>query len=217
MSTAKNKKQQDSGLIEDSFDEEEGYTKEELKDRYQMEQNPNDLMYNSNEDLSTTDNINNEDSDMRVLHPSVFLRELELLWRGFIKKGETYYQTGNPLATSTTINLLIGGLKSIINETTMAAYKTQDQIDIILLEKCKEIIVTICDDPTVLMREANIEALGNQCEHALELFLSFTLQGHGSQLIAKLRARVYDPNNGRDKQANKSFFDDMKQRFGGNN
>ncbi len=170
-------------------DQEEDFGFDENEEEY-TEENLNKLSYSGNENLGSGESIDDKPTLEKIFGPSKIIRDIEMTLRGYtIKEGE-WVQTNNPIGTDDFINTTINGLRSIVNETNMVSSMEEEDIEYILKEKNKEFIFLLLD-PTCMVDDSKVEAVGNMYDHALQLFMGFLAGGHGSKVLRQIHASLY--------------------------
>ena len=163
---------------------------EDNKDNEFSEENLNKFSYSGKDNIGGGESVDDKPTLEKIFGPSKIIRDIEMTLRGFtIKEGE-WVPTNNPIGTDDFINTTINGLRSIINETNMVSSMEETDIEFILKEKNKEFIFLLLD-PTCMVEDHKVEAVGNMYDHALQLFMGFLAGGHGSKVLRQIHASLY--------------------------
>ena len=109
------------------------------------------------------------------------LKALDKQFRGFVERDNQWEKTSQELARDLYIDKMVGGLRSIINPLNLYTYKSEEEVEKILLEKNEEFIKTSLDEETV--DEEDIWTMVNIYDHALETFMGHIAKGHGSLVL----------------------------------
>jgi hypothetical protein len=122
------------------------------------------------------------------------LQEVEKTMKGYTKQnGEWVYSTV-PKARSEFINSMMNSLRSVINQQNMISYITEEEAKFILLEKNKEFIFAVLNEPSI--DDEDFETIVNIFDHALQLFLGQVILGFGARTLRQIAASVsYEVEN----------------------
>ncbi len=116
------------------------------------------------------------------------LYNIEMTFRGYQKKQKKWVYVTLPIARDEFINMTINSLRSVVNPENIITKKSDEDIEIILLEKNLEFI-DICEDEATL-EDRYIENVINTYDHTLELFMGLVSKGHGADTLKQIYAGV---------------------------
>ena len=131
------------------------------------------------------------------------LYAMEKTFRGYQKEQNRWVYKSRPIARDEFINQIINSLRSVVNPENILSKKTDEEIEVILLEKNNEII-DMCEDEITLGDE-HIESVINICDHTMELFLGLVANGHGAQTLKEIYAGVSHSLNPNDNKEDSVF------------
>lgn len=173
----KTNQSQDSSLDED-FDNDY----EDPNDTYSDEL-LDDKVMSSGEAIKDTNAVD------RIFNTEVLLENIRRTMLGYkIVRGK-YINTGKGIARTETVDKMINSLRAIINTENMLASKDDDEINYILLEKAKENIYRMYDDPMV--DEDDVEHVANMLDHPAEMFMGIVKYGEGSESARQILTGNY--------------------------
>jgi len=164
---------------------------DDLKDPF------NDEPMNSGESLKSQNAID------KLFSPEDFLMSLRRAMLGDKIVNGRYISTGNGIARTPTIDKIINSLRSVINIENMLSGKTDEEIKFILLEKNKEVIYMMYDDPSV--DEDEVEHLSNILDHSVEMFMGIVQSGDGSEAARQILTGNYMRLNDKGQEYNPAF------------
>ncbi|MDH4127278.1 MAG: hypothetical protein OEV44_00880 [Spirochaetota bacterium] len=151
-------------------------------------ENPVDNSDTSDDDYSYDNQISNNSEGIKdkssldvLVDTKGHLKALDKQFRGFIERDDQWEKTSQELARDSFIDKMVGGLRSIINPLNLYTYKTEQEVETILLEKNEEFIKSSLDEETV--NEEDIWTMVNIYDHALETFMGHIAKGHGSLVL----------------------------------
>jgi len=162
---------------EEAYDEEESFEEDTNDDslEYQRHEGSGESIV----DKPTMDTFFNTEE---------LLYSVEKTMKGFQKKaGEWVYAT-TPKARDSFINTMINSLRSVINQQNMISRMNEDQAKFLLLEKNKEFIFLIYEEPSI--DDEDVETVINIFDHALEIFMGHVIEGHGARTFRQVSANV---------------------------
>lgn len=156
------------------------------------------------EDSATQgEGIQNPDAVNRIFNTEILLENIRRTMLGYkIVKGR-FVNTGKGIARSETVDKMVNSLRAVINTESFFSYKDDDEIKYILLEKAKENIYRMYDDPMV--DEDDIEHISNMLDHPCEMFMGIVKSGDGSEAARQILSGSYQRLN-ESKNANKPAF-----------
>lgn len=176
-----------------------------LKDNNPNPNKPQDDLKYSRDGPVGGDTVNERPTIDTFFYTEALLLDIEKSMSGYRKKNKEYYYVGPPVARTHFINTTINALRSVINPQNMLSSMTEADIEIILLEKNKEFIYLIWDEPSVW--EEMVEPLINMFDHALQLFMGLVAGGFGSESIRQMTSAMYQNISQGDKSsASDPFF-----------
>lgn len=147
------------------------------------------------------------------------LQEVEKTMKGFQKKNGEWVYTTIPKARDGFINTMINALRSVINQQNMISRMGEEDIKFLLLEKNKEFIFLVYDEPSV--EDEDVESVINIFDHALQLFMGQVLEGHGARTLRQIAAavsyEVEDRKKGDDGLLSLGWGDQNLVKIGGKN
>jgi len=162
---------------EEAYDEEESFEEDTNDDslEYQRHEGSGESIV----DKPTMDTFFNTEE---------LLYSVEKTMKGFQKKaGEWVYAT-TPKARDSFINTMINSLRSVINQQNMISRMNEDQAKFLLLEKNKEFIFLIYEEPSI--DDEDVETVINIFDHALEIFMGHVIEAHGARTFRQVSANV---------------------------
>ncbi len=139
----------------------------------------------------------------RFFDTETLLFHLKMTLFGHVTIGDKYVPTGKGLARTVVINKFINSLRTIINTENMLSFKTDDEINTILLEKAKEHIFSLYDEESV--DEQDFEHIVNILDHPCEMFMGIVKSGEGSETARQTLTGNYQRLNDRKEEYKPAF------------
>jgi hypothetical protein len=165
--------------------------KDDYEEDYEKDYNDIDSQEDINEVQSNGEYVEKQDSIDRIFNTEEILRHIEWSMLGVkIVDGKTK-NTGDAIATTSTVSSIMRSLRGIITPTYIMSFKDESEIKFILLEQCKAHIYSLLDDP-VLKEEYNVfEHTINLIDNSLEMFLGIVMSGNGSEAARQILTGNY--------------------------
>lgn len=142
--------------------------------------------YHRNENLG--ENVNEKPTIDNFFNTEQLLQEVEKTMKGFQKKNGQWVYVTLPKARDNFINTMMNDLRSVINQQNMISKMDKDDIKFLLLEKNKEFIYLIYEEPSI--EDEDVESVINIFDHALQLFMGQVQDGHGARTLKQVSASV---------------------------
>lgn len=139
----------------------------------------------------------------RIFNTEAYLYHIKMTMLGYRVEDGKYKNTGEGLATTQAINKMINSLRGVIATENMLSFKTDPEINFILLENAKEVVFTIYDDPTV--DERDVEHVVNMVDHPAEMFMGIVKSGDGSEAARQILTGNYLRLNDKNDEYNPAF------------
>jgi len=134
--------------------------------------------------------IQNLNSVDRFFNTESLLYHIKMSLLGYRVDNGRYVNTGQGLARTPVVEKLINSLRSVINtENMLSRFQDEDDANTVLLEKCKECIYALYDDPTV--DESDFEHMVNMLDHPMQLFVGIIQSGQGSESARQMLTGNY--------------------------
>ena len=157
----------------------DGYEEPDTDD-FNNDSEEEDYSYD-NQNQGNSENIKDKASIDVLVDTKGHLKALDKQFRGFVERDNQWDKTSEELARDLFIDKMVGGLRSIINPLNLYTYKSEEEVEKILLEKNEEFIKASLDEETV--SEEDIWTMVNIYDHALETFMGHIAKGHGSLVL----------------------------------
>ena len=126
-----------------------------------------DLKYETHS--SGAESIINKPTIDNFFNTEQLLQEIEKTLKGYQKVNNAWVYATTPKARDEFINSMINRLRSVINQQNMVSYMKEDDIKFLLLEKNKDFIFSIYEEPSV--DDEDVESLINIFDHAMQIFM----------------------------------------------
>jgi hypothetical protein len=162
--------------------EEEVY-EEDIVDEEVEEQ---DLEYKTHS--SGAESIINKPTIDNFFNTEQLLQEVEKTMKGYQKVNNTWKYATRPKARDEFINSMMNRLRSVINQQNMVSYMKEDDIKFLLLEKNKDFIFSIYEEPSI--DDEDVESIINIFDHAMQIFMGHVNQGFGARTLRQIAAAV---------------------------
>jgi len=139
-----------------------------------------------NDDLENNEGIKDKPTMEVLFDTGSHLKALEKQFRGFIERDSRWIKSGDEMARDIFIDKMVGGLRSIINPLNLYTYKSEEEVETILLEKNEEFIKSALNERTIA--DEDLVTMTNIFDHALQTFMGHIAKGHGSIVIRDIYA-----------------------------
>ena len=171
------KKSQEEELYEEDYDDttDSPPEEDELEDEYRSHSSGAESIINK----PTIDNFFNTEQ---------LLQEVEKTMKGYQKVNGKWQYTTRPKARDEFINSMVNRLRSVINQQNMVSYMREDDIKFLLLEKNKDFIFSVYEEPSI--DDEDVESIINIYDHAMQIFMGHVLQGFGARTLRQIAAAV---------------------------
>jgi hypothetical protein len=137
---------------------------------------------------SGAESIVNKPTIDNFFNTEQLLQEIEKTMKGYQKVNGSWVYTTTPKARDSFINSMMNRLRSVINQQNMVSYMVMDDIKFLLLEKNKDFIFSVYDEPSI--EDEDVESIINIFDHALQIFMGHVNSGFGARTLRQIAAAV---------------------------
>lgn len=168
---------------EDIFDDDLGIKPEAYSEEVNLEEDLKYKTYSSGaESIITKPTIDN------FFNTEQLLQDVEKTMKGYQKVNGMWVYTTRPKARDEFINSMMNRLRSVINQQNMVSYMQMDDIKFLLLEKNKDFIFSVYEEPSI--DDEDVESIINIFDHAMQIFMGQVNQGFGARTLRQIAAAV---------------------------
>lgn len=116
------------------------------------------------------------------------LQDVEKTMKGYERQNGRWVYKTLPKARDAFINSMMNSLRSVINQQNMVSYIGSEESNYLLLEKNKEFIFSVFEEPSV--DDEDVESIINIFDHALQIFMGQVINGFGARTLRQISAAV---------------------------
>jgi len=146
----------------------------------------NDLEYSRHE--GSGESIVEKPTIDNFFNTEQLLQEVEKTMKGYEKRDGQWVYNTVPKARDSFINSMMNRLRSVINQQNMISYMDIDDAKFLLLEKNKDFIFSVYEEPSV--DDEDVESVINIYDHAMQIFMGQVINGFGARTLRQISAAV---------------------------
>lgn len=148
------------------------------------------------------ESVNEKPTIDNFFNTEQLLQEVEKTMKGYQKSNMKWVYVTTPKARDSFINSMMNRLRSVINQQNMVSYMKEDDAKFLLLEKNKDFIFSVYDEPSI--EDEDVESIINIFDHAMQIFMGQVINGFGARTLRQISASVaYEIEN---KEKDDSLF-----------